>query len=217
MGSSCSRQGRRVTAAPDNRPLHTKLLEEARVLQKQGSQKLPLAESLIRRACDEREKELGPDNPDTLNAMNRLTEVLQCQGKYVEAEPLSRRTLNARERVLGTSHPETLASLNNLAVCLDSQCRHDEAEPLYRRALKGREHVLGSAHPHTVLSVHNLAGLLQSQGKFEEAEPLARRERTLQQALAAGRGGAAGAGLSSSIMGYTEAVNDSSRSSNKSR
>jgi hypothetical protein len=62
-----------------------------------------------------RERDLGPDHPDTLNSRHNLAVDYQDAGRLEEAIGLHEQTLAARERVLGPDHPDTLNSRNNLA------------------------------------------------------------------------------------------------------
>ena len=116
----------------------------------------------------------GVRDPDTLNSMNNLANVLDSLGRDGEAEPLYRETLDLRRQVLGPKHPDTLSSMNNLAFVLQSQGHYDEAEPLYRETLDLRREVLGPMHPDTLTVMNNLASVLGRLGRYGEAETLDR-------------------------------------------
>jgi len=94
-----------------------------------------------------REKQLGPEHPDTAQSLNNLAELYRAQGKYEQAEPLYQRALAIREKQLGPEHPYTATSLNNLAGLYRAQGKYEQAEPLYQRALAIREKQLGPEHP----------------------------------------------------------------------
>ena len=79
------------------------------------------------------ERVLGPEHPDTLTSVSRLSSVLESQGKYKEAEGMHRRDLEGSEKVLGPEHPDTLTSVNNLGSVLSRQGKYEEAETLHRR------------------------------------------------------------------------------------
>src|SRR5207247_2570090 len=128
-------------------------VELARVL------KLPL--SIV-----ERERQLGPEHPDTATSLNNLAGLYYTQGKYSLAEPLYQRALAIPEQQLGPQHPDTATSLNNLARLYHEQAKYDEAELLYQHALSIREEQLGPQHPDTAASLNNLAGLYYVQGKY---------------------------------------------------
>jgi len=134
-----------------------------------------LAEPLYQRALSIRERQLGPDHPDTAQSLNNLAVLYWSQGKYEQAEPLYQRALSIREQQLGPDHPNMATSLNNLAALYRTQGKYEQAEPLYQRALSIRERQLGPDHPDTAQSLNNLAGLYHEQGKYEQAEPLLQR------------------------------------------
>ena len=125
----------------------------------------------------DRERVLGPDDPDTLNSRNNLAAAYVAAGRPAEAIPLFERTLADRERVLGPDHPDTLNSRNNLAAAYQEAGRPAEAIPLHERTLADRERVLGPDHPDILQSRNNLAIAYQEAGWAAEAIPL--HERTL--------------------------------------
>ncbi|KAL4938312.1 hypothetical protein BDV06DRAFT_215198 [Aspergillus oleicola] len=61
-----------------------------------------------------RERDLGPEHPDTLTSIGNLGSVLERQGKYKEVEAMQRRALEGYEKALGPEHPDTLAAYNAL-------------------------------------------------------------------------------------------------------
>jgi tetratricopeptide (TPR) repeat protein len=122
-----------------------------------------------------REKQLGPEHPETATSLNNLAWLLKAQGELGEARPLLERALAICEKQLGPEHPETAASLNNLAWLLKAQGELGEARPLLERALAICEKQLGPEHPDTALGLNNLASLLKAQGEFGEARPLLER------------------------------------------
>jgi len=133
------------------------------------------------------ERVRGPEDPDTLAALNNVAALKVQAGAHAEAEPLYRRVLAARERLLGPGHPRLATTLNNLAELHYQQGRYAEAEPLYRRALAIREKALGPRHPDTASSLNNLAALFDGQGLYAKAEPLYRRALEIrEQALGPG-------------------------------
>jgi tetratricopeptide (TPR) repeat protein len=134
----------------------------------------PQAQSLLTQAVGIRRLVLGPQNPDTLTSMSKLSWNLMEQGRYAEAEKLDRKSLDIRRRVLGREHPETLVSMNNLAAILQQEGRYAEAEKLDRETLDIRRRVLGLEHPDTLRSMSNLAYALSGEGRYVEAEKLDR-------------------------------------------
>ena len=76
----------------------------------------PGAVVLHEQVLADRERTLGPDDPDTLAARNNLAVAYQTAGRIDEAIALHEQALADRERVLGPDHPGTLNSRSNLAV-----------------------------------------------------------------------------------------------------
>jgi WD40 repeat protein/tetratricopeptide (TPR) repeat protein len=136
-----------------------------------------LAEQMLRRALEEFDRVLGPDEPYTLETVHKLADVLARKGDYVGAEAMYRRALEGRERnvMLGPEHPDTLMTLSNLAYVLVNKGDGAAAEPLYRRALEARDRVLGPDDPYTLETVHKLADVLASKADHAGAEEMYRR------------------------------------------
>ena len=95
-----------------------------------------------------------------------LAQVLQTQGKLVEAEEMYERALQGREKLLGTEHPLTLDIVNSLGTLYGKQGKLNLAEQIYNRVLQSREKALGIEHPLTLDTVNNLGTLYGKQGKL---------------------------------------------------
>jgi tetratricopeptide (TPR) repeat protein len=93
-------------------------------------------------AAEIRHRLLGAGNPDTLQSMHHLADVLDQESRYAEAEKCARQTLDTRRRVLGAAHRDTLSSMSELARILNDQGRYREAEKLNREALDAAMRVL---------------------------------------------------------------------------
>jgi tetratricopeptide (TPR) repeat protein len=139
------------------------------------------AEHVLREVLKERERALGPENPDTILTRHRLAIVLDCQGKYAIAQTEYGAVLKLEEKVLGPEHPDTLRTRNNLAVVLGLQGKYAEAETEFRALINLREKALGSEHPDTFLTRHNLAATLRRLGKPAEAETEFREALRLEE------------------------------------
>jgi tetratricopeptide (TPR) repeat protein len=73
----------------------------------------PQAEPLYQRALAIREKQLGPEHPNTATSLNNLAGLYRRQGKYEQAEPLYQRALAVVEKQLGPEHPYTATIREN--------------------------------------------------------------------------------------------------------
>lgn len=139
------------------------------------------AETLARQAAAIRNGMLGPDYPQTQEAMDRLEWALNKESRFTEAEQLERESLAVRRRVLGNDDPNTARSIAYLAWSLQSENRFREAEELQRQALAIRRRVLGPEHQDTLVSMGDLAISLKMTGRLDEAEKLERDALEIQR------------------------------------
>jgi tetratricopeptide (TPR) repeat protein len=151
------------------------LNQQANQLIDQGKyqEAIPIAE----RALEVAKRTLGPEQPETVEALNNLGFVFKMIGAYAKAEPLYQEALRILQKVLGPEHPDTATSLNNLAELYQAMGEYAKAEALLQEALRIQQKVLGPEHPDTATSLNNLAELYQAMGEYAKAEAL------LQEAL----------------------------------
>jgi tetratricopeptide (TPR) repeat protein len=128
------------------------------------------AERLFRVVLKERDRVLGAEHADSLEARSQLETALYYQGKYAEDEEVIRVLLTLKEKALGPEHPETLKAHNNLGALLFAEGKYAEAENEFRAVLKLKEKVLGSGHRDTLGTRNNLAATLAAEGKYAESE-----------------------------------------------
>jgi CHAT domain-containing protein/Tfp pilus assembly protein PilF len=132
-------------------------------------------------ALEIRERMLGPDHADVIQAINGLATIHYYKGEYSKAEPLYQRALAIREKSLGPEHPDVTASLNNLAIIYVNMGDYAKAEPLYQRVLANREKSLGPEHPDVAQSINSLALLYAALNDYAKAEPLHRRALAIRE------------------------------------
>jgi tetratricopeptide (TPR) repeat protein len=149
------------------------------VLEEQGQYRD--TERIVREVLKERERALGPEDPDTLASRNTLAIALDQQGNYPEAEKEYRIVMKLREKVLGPEHPDTLMTRFCLATALDHQGKYPEAEKECRDVMKLRGKILGPEHPDTLMTRFWLAVVLDDQGKYIDAEAEFRAVVRLQE------------------------------------
>lgn len=136
------------------------------------------AEPFFRQALSVKERSLGPEDPQIIEALTGLANLYAEQRMYEKAEPLYRQAITIGER---RGEPDVLPlarPLNSLAVLYWEQGRYHEAESLYQRALHILETALGADHPDVAHPLNNLANLYRDWARDEEAEELF--QRTLQ-------------------------------------
>jgi hypothetical protein len=128
------------------------------------------AESLFREVLQERERMLGAEHADSLEARSMLETALYYQGKYAEDEEQIRLLLALKEKALGLEHPETLKARNNLGALLFAEGKYAEAETELRAVLDLKENALGPENRDTIGTRNNLASTLAAEGKYAESE-----------------------------------------------
>ena len=117
-------------------------------------------------------KGAGPEEGETLKAMNDLGAVYFYRGKYREAESLYLAIGRHNARTLGNDHPDTLRAQFDLASTYLGLARWDEFERLALDTLARQRRVLGDTHVDTVDSLHNLQAFYVIHRRFAEAKPI---------------------------------------------
>ncbi|MCB9855552.1 MAG: serine/threonine protein kinase [Phycisphaerales bacterium] len=138
---------------------------------------LQFAEAPQRAALATRKAALGPDHPDTFDAMTQMGSLLRAEGKLADAEHYLVDALAGLRRTVGNDDPRTLTCLAALGNLRQLQGRHDDADQCYRECLDRGARVFGPEDRFTLEATANLGYLLCVKGRFEEAESL------LKQAL----------------------------------
>jgi len=161
--------------APDNNLLQTAMLASGlQGFLSYAGRYTFLAERLARLSLSICEKNLGADDLESAECMDKLAILLQTQGKYSDAEKLFRRCLSITEPTLGKMHPRTAAKLDGLAGLLTDLGDYVAAEPLYLRALEIANAVDPSGYE-TGFYLNNLACLYDQKGDLEKASCLFKR------------------------------------------
>lgn len=140
-----------------------------------GEGKYDEAYPLAKRALELREKELGKDDAEVLNAVLNLAEVQWKRGKYDDSKRLFDRVLHTYERTLGPDNIGLTGILNRIALVYFSFGQFDVTEKLYKRSIAIREKALGPDHVDVARAQYELAEYYQFQGDYKKAEPLYER------------------------------------------
>ncbi len=138
---------------------------------------LPVAERLLalRRTI------LGPDHPDTIQAVGMLAQVHRRLGDYRAAGPLFQQALALRERTLGGDHRLTFYARQSLAAFFQESGERDLAEPLLLRLLADAERSPGSGNAELLGCLNALAAFYRHVGEPARAEPLYRRALSIAE------------------------------------
>jgi non-specific serine/threonine protein kinase/serine/threonine-protein kinase len=119
-------------------------------------------------------RERGPEDPRTLNALVSWADLVEANGKPMEAESLLRETVQIRTRVQTQEDPDSLNTRLALAAVLRKERKLDEAEALYRDCLAVSRANLGPEHRVTLAALNGLGTVLQGSGRLAEAGTLFR-------------------------------------------
>jgi serine/threonine protein kinase len=127
------------------------------------------AYDLALQALNARRRTLGPHNPQVLESMTELAEIMDHQGRDQEAEALMRKTIDLEVNVLGPQDSLTLEARQDLAHILASHGHYVEAESMERAMLAIETRTLGPDNLQTFRSLNTLAQVLSGESRFEEA------------------------------------------------
>ncbi|MDP1909962.1 MAG: tetratricopeptide repeat protein, partial [Hyphomicrobium sp.] len=131
-------------------------------------------------------RDLGPDHPSTLGAMNNLAVGQNALGQNEKARELHEQILALRRAKLGEDHRDTLASMANLANTYSELGKADKALTLHKQTLELRSAKLGEEHPDTLDSMKYLAGAYRDSGQIDKALELKNRSENYKGGKVAG-------------------------------
>jgi tetratricopeptide (TPR) repeat protein len=120
-------------------------------------------------ALEERRAALGPDAPDTLEAMHRLATTYRVIGDAAHAEPLLTALVAARRRTAGDNAVETFNEMTALGMFYVTQGRSVEALPLLRDAYAGQLKALGERNIETLETMNGLSWAYANTGQLDRA------------------------------------------------
>jgi tetratricopeptide (TPR) repeat protein len=161
-------------------PAFTQSADDVGLLTKQVDQFLQQghyadAITTAQRALAASERQFGPDDPNLLAPLSKLSWAYRFQGRYDQAAAMYQRTLAITEKALGPDHLDVASARETLADLYRIQHRYGEAEQLLNIALATREKVSGPESIDVCLSLSYLAAVNETRGAFAGAEPFRRR------------------------------------------
>lgn len=176
---------RELAAMSADRPLVRAALDRTVGITYLAIGDLEEAEAHIRSTLETRQKELGPDDPLTIEAQGNLAHVLDRRGRYAEAESIARDAVRRAERIEGPLGHQTLMIKNILGNALRGNHKLDEAERLYREVYEGYVTLHYDGHPDTFIPMNNLGLTLLDRGpsdrRFTEGSRLVERALELRR------------------------------------
>jgi len=129
------------------------------------------AGTLLREVWLARQQFLGPENRDTLVALEEYEITLYQTAHVEEAEQIARYILSIRERTPEPDDPKTIAALQNLGACVGLRGDHAQAEALCREVIKRCDRS-GANKKERFIQVKELASHRIMQGDPGEADRL---------------------------------------------
>jgi tetratricopeptide (TPR) repeat protein len=161
---------------PDHQETHLASIKLADARLQQG--RVIEARALCDKAVPGLEKQCGPDDEITLDALNIYAMAILLtgrQGAVEQAKGLHRRTWKTRERMLGAEHVDTLSSRQQFYATSfwdGNQAGHIEAEKGIEEIVGVLKEKLGQEHPLTLLSMLYLARVKVELQDFDGAQEL---------------------------------------------
>lgn len=155
--------------------LHEESSVRARLLHVMGTAYFRLgryepALHLLEEAVELRNRDLGPNHPDTLVSRSVLATVVTERGEPAKAVPELQEVFALQERKLGPEASETLATASRLGAALIRVGRPAEAIPVLEGALAGRRQELAEGDLDLIAIFGNLASALRSAGRYSESD-----------------------------------------------
>ena len=102
---------------------------------------------MARETLADRQRTLGPANPDTFGSMATLADVVRDEGDAAGASALYDQAWQGLWQTLGPDHPETLGVLYEYSLLLKSQRQEIEARRLAHKLMSGTRRRLPQNHP----------------------------------------------------------------------
>ncbi|KAK4866983.1 hypothetical protein LT330_007724 [Penicillium expansum] len=138
----------------------------------------PVTEDQVDEELQEMEKNkraLGPENPSTVESMNKLVSTYWKRDQLEEAVKLLEQVLAIEDTKLGIDHPSTLTNMSNIARSYRSQGNWVEAWKLDTKTFEKKKLTLGPKHLSTLDTMDDIATSYEMLGRYEERELIARQ------------------------------------------
>lgn len=133
-----------------------------------GTRAVPVARAVV----EGRQRVLGPDHPETLDAVYTLAHAYEFAGQAVAAMDLFEDLAARWSRIRGEDGPEALRARAGLASALTTAGRADEAVRLLETVVAAQSRTLSADHPHLLASRFFLAFALVEAGRPDRAAEL---------------------------------------------
>ncbi len=151
------------------------LLQVALSYEKRGKQKTEMLETArrtLQTVHNSQSVALGVDDPDTLNSLHALGQVLFCMIETKQATVVLNEVIKLRKNTLGEGDPKTQDSMFLLGTRLSSTGYLTEAYDLLQRVLQHRQDVLPADHSDLHIAKLQMGKLLMIMEDPQQAQPL---------------------------------------------
>lgn len=118
----------------------------------------------LERLIEQRQTELGPDDPALADDLRQLGRIVHDLGDFADATALLERARALHIQEHGPEHPEVATDLNHLGLVLHDAGDLEVAYSVFERALSIDERTQGPQHPSVGRDANNLAGVLRDLG-----------------------------------------------------
>lgn len=145
------------------------MTELAGVLALDGRMAL-VAEDLLRKGLELRERLYGPDDFRVEPSVSALAEFLNAWERGDEAEVMIRRSLAMRQRIYGDDHPRVTSEQTALASALLTQGRPEEAREILRAVVRRYEETYGGDHLMLALALQEVARTFVVEQLYDSAD-----------------------------------------------
>lgn len=167
LDAGATRVDEELSSEPE---LHAEMLSIIGALYVDQGQ-LDHAETLLRRALEERRRLHGEDNADYADALAKWSALLYAKGDWPGASQTAAHALAIFRRKLG-DHPRTAQALDALATARLATGDAEGAIALRREALAINRRTRGNASAEVASDLRGLGELLLERERYAEAEPV---------------------------------------------
>jgi eukaryotic-like serine/threonine-protein kinase len=127
-----------------------------------------------------RQRALGTEHADTLQAQHSLAVAYNAAGENRKAIALYEHVRDVWEKTLGPEHPDALIALDNLAAAYQTAGDLRRAIAVFERVRDAEARTLGADHPTTLVTLNNLGLAYSAAGMFPKAVELFEQVRTVR-------------------------------------
>ena len=151
-------------------PLHEASIRKRLGALYSGVDEFREAERHLRRSLEIFTRELGREDPQTVEVMDQLGRLYWVWWRYQEAESYLSEALQGKRRRLGSDHPDTLDTMAWLGWTYSALGRAKEAESLLAEAYETARRTLGESDRTTLECMCRYGGALLLRGRYAEAQ-----------------------------------------------